>query len=93
MAAKVDEERDKALLQEQFEKWRLRLRKKQDSYIEIGRRHDLYLLRVTLMKWKARLQGVQVVKWRDDMRRRMSVIKARRDERILEDVWTVSFPS
>ncbi|KAL5529043.1 hypothetical protein ACEPAG_5017 [Sanghuangporus baumii] len=88
MVEKVDEERDKALVQEHLEKWCIRLRRKLNEYEEIGRRHEIYVLRVALMKWKTQTQTVQVSKWREDMRRRMTIIKKKRDERILENTWT-----
>ncbi|EJD06031.1 uncharacterized protein FOMMEDRAFT_145354 [Fomitiporia mediterranea MF3/22] len=87
MNEKVDEERDKTLIHDHLQKWRVKLHKKRSEYDRIGRRHDKYLLRVSFAKWKSRAASVQVTKWKEDMRRRMSLIKTKRDQRIRADVW------
>lgn len=87
---KIDQEHSKALLYMSLQKWQLKLQTRQHEYAKIGQRHDTYLLQISIMKWVGKAKAAQVIKWKDDMRKRMSLIKAKRDERILEDMWMVS---
>ena len=86
----INERRDKALARNCLGKWRSRLRKKQSDYEQIGRRHDAYLLRNALMRWITLTKTAKLAKWRDEMRKKMSLIMTRRDERILGDALAVS---
>lgn len=89
MNEKVDQEHSKALLHLSLEKWRLKLQTRQHEYAQIGQRHDVHLLKTSIMKWAQKAKAAQVIKWKDDMRKRISLIKAKRDERIIEDMWMV----
>ena len=81
--------RRKRLIQLYSGVWRSRLSKRQEKYAQIGRMHDLRVLRNGLLLWKRGLKEKQVAKWKDDMRKRMVFMKSRQDNRVRELAWTV----
>ncbi|KAH8117554.1 Sfi1 spindle body protein-domain-containing protein [Phellopilus nigrolimitatus] len=85
---KVDKERGKALLQSRLEKWKLRLQTRRKDYSQIGRRHDIHLIKISMTVWLNRLKTRRVTQWKDDMRKRMSYIRKKRDDRIRREAWT-----
>ena len=90
MTQKVDSRTEKLLQHRYLQIWKQRLKKRNTEYLQIGARHDKYLLRQFLTIWRSKLKEIKVKKWKMDMRRRMSLIKTNKDNRILKEAWAVS---
>ncbi|KAI5122945.1 hypothetical protein M0805_006826 [Coniferiporia weirii] len=84
---KVEVERGRALLHLHLQKWGARLEEKRKEYHRIGRKHEAHLLRNSLVTWMKRLKAKQLSQWKDDMRRKMTFIRTKRDNRIKEAAW------
>lgn len=62
---------------------------RQRDYDQISRRHDGHLLRRSFEAWWRLLKARKVKKWREEMRRKMALIKDRRERLCLAEAWNV----
>ncbi|KAF9500919.1 hypothetical protein BDN71DRAFT_1439816 [Pleurotus eryngii] len=83
----ISEARDNIILQTQFQCWRSRTSSKLELYARIATISDNRLIRRMLDVWRARLKVKRQNKWRQDMRKKMKIIRERRETNLQKEVW------
>ncbi|KAF7440452.1 hypothetical protein PC9H_000797 [Pleurotus ostreatus] len=83
----ISEARDNIILQTQFQRWRSRTSSKLELYARIATISDNRLIRRMLDVWRAKLKVKRQNKWRQDMRKKMKIIRERRETNLQKEVW------
>jgi len=70
-----------------LQKWRDQLNSRRDAEDKLVAQFSKRLLKQMLDFWKTKLKRKKQAAWREDMRRKMKVIKRKGDVRIKKDAW------
>lgn len=70
-----------------LQKWRDRLNARRDAEDKLVAHFSKRLLKQMLDFWKTKLKRKKQAAWREDMRRKMKVIKRKCDVRVKKDAW------
>lgn len=83
----IAQARDKLVVRLALHRWRSRTAARRDLYQRVATLSDSRRLKAALQVWHARHRERKQLKWRQDMRTRMKVVRDHHDHLLKKDVW------
>jgi protein SFI1 len=87
MDEKIAQARENLVVRQALHRWRTLTASRRDLYQRVAATADNRRLRAALHVWHARLRERKQLKWRQDMRARMKVVRDKHDHQLVQDAW------
>ncbi|KAL1692309.1 hypothetical protein GGG16DRAFT_90188 [Schizophyllum commune] len=84
----IAEARDNLILRKCVQQWREKTAENKDLYGRVTLLSNKRCLRAFFSKWRARTREKQQAEWRNAMRRKIKIVRDRREEHLQKDAWT-----